>query len=720
MSRPGDRLRDIVGGKTATALETAFDMHVLADLLAHYPRRYEERGQLTDLSGLQVGEDVTVLAEVASSAWVKFKSGQGYRFLVTIRDGGGSLDLAFFYRRRLPHLSRELAPGTRALFAGTVERFQRRLQLKSPAYQLLDTRGESEGAVDPELFAGALIPVYPAVAKLSSWQIATAVRVGLEVLEVDDDPLPAEIRARERLPGLLEALWSVHRPESRAEAVRARARLKWDEALALQTALARRRAETARAPARPRPVRAGGLLAAFESRLPYELTRGQRAVDAEITADLARAHPMHRLLAGEVGSGKTVVALRAMLAVVDTGGQAALLAPTEVLAQQHLRTLRDLLGSLGTAGELGAAEPATALALLTGSLAAAPRRAALAAAADGSAGIVVGTHALLSDGVAFADLGLVVVDEQHRFGVDQRAALRTRGSDGCAPHVLVMTATPIPRTVAMTVFGDLETSQLTELPGGRRPISTHVVDPRWVARMWEVVREQVAAGRQAFVVCPRIEAADDGPARGEDERPPAAAVLTVAPLLAETELAGLRVGLLHGRLPVEEKDAVMRGFADGRLDVLVSTTVVEVGVDVPNATVMVVLDADRFGVSQLHQLRGRIGRGSADSTCFLHTQLAAASPPVDRLRAVAATTDGAQLARLDLEVRGEGDVLGAAQSGGRSQVRLLRLLADEDLIAAARTEAQALVAVDPELAAHPALRTSVEALVADPSYLEKG
>jgi ATP-dependent DNA helicase RecG len=720
--RPDGLLRSAVGQGTADALDEAFEMRTLADLLAHYPRRYEKRGELTDLSKLNVGDEVTVLAEVARAESRPYGNGKGHRLVVDVRDasnGGGRLQLVWFSRRPLHWRKNELAPGTRALFAGTVDRFNNVVQLKTPAYQLLDRKGEDSGAVDPEAFAGALIPVYRATAKLPSWQIALAVRVVLDVLEVEDDPLPAAIRAREELPGLAGALRAIHRPETWEDVEGARRRLKWDEALALQTALARRRAEAVRAPATPRPARAGGLLEAFDAALPYALTGGQELVGREIAADLARAHPMHRLLSGEVGSGKTVVALRAMLAVVDAGGQAAMLAPTEVLAGQHLRSLRELLGPLGVGGELGAAPDATALTLLTGSLGAAARRTARAAVASGDVGIVVGTHALLSEGVTFADLGLVVVDEQHRFGVEQRDALRTRGAAGTTPHVLVMTATPIPRTVAMTVFGDLETSQLTELPGGRRPITTHLVFPRWVGRMWEVVRDEVAAGRQAYVVCPRITTSDADD-RLDDGRLPAAAVTEVLPLLAEGELAGLRLAALHGQLSAEDKDAVMQAFAGGRIDVLVATTVIEVGVDVPNATVMAVLDADRFGVSQLHQLRGRIGRGTHASTAFLHTALPEAAPPVERLAAVAATTDGVELSRLDLAVRGEGDVLGAAQSGARSAVRLLRLLEDEELIAAARQEAQALVAADPELAGHRALRTSVEALVGDASYLEKG
>ncbi len=460
--------------------------------------------------------------------------------------------------------------------------------------------------------------------------------------------------------------------------------------------------------------------------LPFTLTDGQRTVGEEIAAELAAEHPMHRLLQGEVGSGKTMVALRAMLQVVDAGGQAAMLAPTEVLAAQHARSIRAMLGPMARAGELDGAETATRVALLTGSLAAAPRRTALAEAASGEAGIVVGTHALLSEGVDFAALGLVVVDEQHRFGVEQRDVLRAKAGER-PPHVLVMTATPIPRTVAMTVFGDLETSALTQLPAGRSPIASHVVPvadkPHFLDRAWQRVREEVAAGHQAYVVCPRIgdasadEDAPDGEQR-DDKRPPVA-VLDIGPMLAEGPLSGLRIGVLHGRLPSEEKDAVMREFAAARLDVLVATTVIEVGVDVPNATAMVVLDADRFGVSQLHQLRGRVGRGSAAGLCLLVTDAGAGSPARQRLDAVASTTDGFELARLDLEQRREGDVLGAAQSGRRSQLKLLSLLRDEQLISDARDEASALV---DDLAEYPLLAATVEALVdaERAEYLEKG
>ena len=626
--------------------------------------------------------------------------------------------------------------------------------------------------------------MYPASANVPSWTVARCVRIVLDVLDPPPEPLPADLRARHRLVGLGTALRTVHRPADRGVLAAALPRLKWDEALTLQVVLAQRRLAAAARPAAPRPERAGGLLAAFDRRLPFTLTAGQREGGATLAAELGQPHPMHRLLQGEVGSGKTICALRAMLQVVDAGGQAVLLAPTEVLAAQHARSLRALLGPLARAGELDlaaepglvaepdpAAEPnsvgepdgsdgatpdvATRLALLTGSLPAAARRAALADAASGAAGIVVGTHALLQEAVEFADLGLVVIDEQHRFGVEQRDALRAKGAT--PPHVLVMTATPIPRTVAITVYGDLEVSALRELPRGRSPISTTVVPasekPTWLDRAWQRVREEVAAGHQAYVVCPRI--GDDGPGDGGGDPHPAAAparsagsvrgsaaqgsfgdddaggfaadgagppdesgggrrppvaVLDVAPMLAEGPLAGLRVAVLHGRLPADEKEAVMRGFAAGTVDVLVATTVVEVGVDVPNATAMVVLDADRFGVSQLHQLRGRVGRGAAAGLCLLVTDTPPETPARERLTAVASTLDGFELARLDLEQRREGQVLGEAQSG-RSSFRLLSLLRDEKLIGAARTAATELVAADPDLVEHSALAAAVADLV---------
>jgi ATP-dependent DNA helicase RecG len=722
-------LKKLVGEKTAKALANHLDLHTAGDLIYHFPRRYDERGEHTDIRSLAVGEEVTVLGQVQRTALRPMRQRRGKLLEVTVGDGsGGLLTLTFFGNQAWRE--RELRPGRWGLFAGKVTEFRGKRQLNGPDYVLLGdaTDGEAAASEEIEEFAGALIPVYPAAAAVPTWVIARCVRVVLDTFAPPEDPLPATVRATRKLIGLGAALREIHRPSTKEELYRARRRLKWDEAFAVQLTLVQRKHAAAAWPARPRPRREGGLLAAFDGRLPYELTGGQRTVGEEVAADLATAHPMHRLLQGEVGSGKTVCALRAMLQVVDAGGQAALLAPTEVLAAQHCRGMLDLLGPLGRAGELDGDPAGTRIALVTGSLGAAARRRALEEVATGGAGIVLGTHALLYEGVDFADLGLVVVDEQHRFGVEQRDALRAKAEQ--PPHVLVMTATPIPRTVAMTVYGDLEISTLSQLPRGRSPIASHVVPasekPAYLDRAWRRLREEVAAGHQAYVVCPRIgdgpEAAEEAGEPGEDGRRPPLAVSEVAPLLAEGPLHGLRIGVLHGRLPADEKDAVMRSFAAGGLDVLVATTVVEVGVDVPNATVMIVLDADRFGVSQLHQLRGRVGRGSAAGLCLLVTEAAEASPARERLDAVASTTDGFQLAELDLEQRREGDVLGATQSGRRSHLRLLSLLRDADLIRDARVEAIALVEDDPELAGHPALAGSVAALVDEEraGYLEKG
>jgi ATP-dependent DNA helicase RecG len=570
-------------------------------------------------------------------------------------------------------------------------------------------------------FAGALLPIYPATAKVSSLVIRRCVRQILPMVDFGAEPLPPEIREARNLLGLETALRKIHMPEDWGDITRARERLTWDEAFVVQVTLAQRRLAARALPGVPRVPKPGGLLELFDRSLPFVLTAGQREVGEVLADELAQSHPMYRLLQGEVGSGKTVVALRAMLAVIDSGGQAALLAPTEVLAQQHHRSVRELLGPLGRAGQLDGAEVATRVALLTGSLGAAARRTALAEAVSGEAGIVVGTHALLSEGVEFDDLGLVVVDEQHRFGVEQRDALRAKADR--PPHVLVMTATPIPRTVAMTVYGDLEVSTLTELPAGRAPIKSAVVPvgekPQWLETAWQRIREHVAEGRQAFVVCPRI--GDDDAVVDEEGRRPALAVLDLHPMLVDGPLRGLRVEVLHGRMAPEAKDDVMRRFGAGLIDVLVATTVIEVGVDVPNATVMVVMDADRFGVSQLHQMRGRVGRGEHAALCLLVTEFPVGTPARERLEAVAGTTDGFELSRVDLEQRREGDVLGASQSGTRSSLKLLRLLRDEDVIREARDEAVRLVESDPELVKHPALAQAVQDLVdaERAEYLEK-
>ncbi|MET0425963.1 MAG: ATP-dependent DNA helicase RecG, partial [Actinoplanes sp.] len=613
------------------------------------------------------------------------------------------------------------------LFAGKVTDFRGKRQLNGPAYQLLRADAtQDEAAEEIEEFAGAKIPVYPAAQAVPTWTIARCVRTLLETFQPPADPMPAEVRANRNLVGIGTALREIHRPSSDAALYSAKHRLKWDEAVAVQLTLVQRRARAAALPGRARPRGEAGILAKFDATLPYELTDGQRQVGEEIAADLAQPHPMHRLLQGEVGSGKTLVSVRAMLQVVESGGQAALLAPTEVLATQHFRGIGGLLGALGRAGELDGDPDGTQLTLVTGSLGAAARRAALAKVADGTAGIVIGTHALLYEGVDFHDLGLIVVDEQHRFGVEQRDALRAKAAT--PPHVLVMTATPIPRTVAMTVYGDLETSVLSQLPRGRSPIASHVVPPEkpaFLDRAWRRVREEVQAGHQAYVVCPRIgtgEEEEEPPSDNEPARRPPLAVTEVAPLLAEGPLHGLRIGVLHGKLPADEKDAVMRSFAAGDLDVLVATTVIEVGVDVPNSTVMIIMDADRFGVSQLHQLRGRVGRGSAAGICLLVTESVEGTPARERLDAVASTTDGFKLSEIDLEQRREGDVLGASQSGKHSHLRLLSLLRDAKLITEARAEASELVGDDPDLSRYPALAASVAALVDEEraEYLEKG
>ncbi|MGI5458264.1 helicase-related protein [Streptomyces sp. CA-249302] len=1040
-------LKAVLGPPTAKVMAEHLGLHTVGDLLHHYPRRYEERGQLTHLADLPMDEHVTVVAMVADARLHTFAStkaprGKGQRLEVTITDGSGRLQLVFFGNGvHKPH--KELLPGTRAMFAGKVSAFNRRLQLAHPAYELL--RGDTDETV--ETWAGALIPIYPATAKLESWKIGKALQTVLPTAQEAVDPLPPALREGRGLVTLPEALLKIHRPHTKADIEDARSRLKWDEAFVLQVALARRRHADAQLPAVARKPKPEGLLTAFDDRLPFTLTEGQQKVSKEIFDDLATEHPMHRLLQGEVGSGKaqpldslvltpagfrrmgdlsvgdevvvpegeialidgvfpqgerdvwrlvlsdgssvecddehlwivgtscawhrgqapkvmttreirldtfeangsskwyipaaapvdlgldsglpldpyllglllgdgsfrhnlrlstsddeirdavaaavapgahnpivqtlrdlhlwgvtshgtfvpdefkntsvknrlallqglmdadgtiqadglsislcsasrrladdvawivrslggrarvlpkraafdvsvalpdeylpfrltrkadrvrprpkydtfrrgiraveyvgrkpvqcisvahpshayvtdnftvthnTMVALRAMLATVDAGGQAAMLAPTEVLAQQHHRSVVEMMGDLAEGGMLGGTEHATKVVLLTGSMGAAARRQALLDLVTGEAGIVIGTHALIEDKVQFHDLGLVVVDEQHRFGVEQRDALRGKGKQ--PPHLLVMTATPIPRTVAMTVFGDLETSVLDQLPAGRSPIATHVVPaadkPHFLARAWERVREEVENGHQAYVVCPRIGDEEDDPKKSakkkspedEAEKRPPLAVLEIADQLAGGPLQGLRVEVLHGRMHPDDKDAVMRRFAAGDTDVLVATTVIEVGVNVPNATAMVIMDADRFGVSQLHQLRGRVGRGSAAGLCLLVSEMPEASAARQRLNAVASTLDGFELSRIDLEQRREGDVLGQAQSGARTSLRVLAVIEDEDVIAEAREEATAVVEADPELTALPGLRTALDALLDEEreQYLEKG
>ncbi|MEH0405522.1 ATP-dependent DNA helicase RecG [[Kitasatospora] papulosa] len=743
-------LKKLLGGATAKVMAEHLDLHTVGDLLHHYPRRYEERGRLTALTELPLDEHVTVVAQVADARIMMFNNGRGKRLEVTLTDGSGRLQLVFFgHGVHKPH--KELLPGRRAMFAGKVSVFNRKMQLAHPTYQLLDARDDDAGDVTEavDAFAGQLLPIYPACKQLDSWRIAKAVDTVLPSAQEAVDPLPPALREGRGFVPLPEALLRIHRPQTKADIAAARDRLRWDEAFVLQVALARRRYADTQLPAKARRSVPGGLLDAFDATLPFTLTEGQQKVTGEIFDALATEHPMHRLLQGEVGSGKTLVALRAMLRVVDAGGQAAMLAPTEVLAQQHHRSVTEMMGELAEKwglwrdappqeggggrpeGMPGGSGLGTKVVLLTGSMGAAARRQALLDLVTGEAGIVIGTHALIEDKVQFHDLGLVVVDEQHRFGVEQRDALRSKGKQ--PPHLLVMTATPIPRTVAMTVFGDLETSVLDQLPAGRSPIASHVVPardkPHFLSRAWERVREEVENGHQAYVVCPRIGDEDEPAGKKTkkaaeedgDKRPPLA-VLEIAEQLAKGPLAGLRVEVLHGRMPADDKDDVMRRFAAGQADVLVATTVIEVGVNVPNATAMVIMDADRFGVSQLHQLRGRVGRGSAPGLCLLVSEAHEASPARARLSAVAATLDGFELSRIDLEQRREGDVLGQAQSGVRSSLRVLSVIDDEEVIAAAREEAVRVVADDPGLERLPELRTALDALLDKDreEYLDKG
>ena len=710
--RLGEKLDRVIGDKSAKAF-TALKVHTVGDLLQLLPRRYFSGTELSDLNELRVGEEAAVMAEVVDcrmvippgSEYGRGRGGRPARVHAVIGDGRGQLNLAFFGSAHLvKYWAGQLGIGRRGIFAGKVSEFNGERQLAHPDFVILDDDGRIIGGAErnaalAEVSQATLVGLYPGTSKLRTWTVAACVAMVLDSLDGLSDPWPEWVR---REAGVLEVprAWRlVHRPDARADVDRGRKRLRFDEAFGLQLAMAYRRADAARHGAIPRAQVVGGILDAFDARLPFALTAGQQEVTAEIMTELAGTQPMQRLLQGEVGSGKTVVALRAMLATVDAGGQAALLAPTEVLAGQHFHTVRRLLGDLAGGGIL-AGENGTDVVLITGSMSAAARRSATARTASGDAGIVIGTHALLSSGVEFADLGLVVVDEQHRFGVEQRAALSAKATS--RPHVLVMTATPIPRSVAMTVFGDLEVSTLREVPAGRADVSTVVVDtarnPGWVGRAWQRIVEEVGAGRQAYVVAPRISKNDEVDAALELEgHGPPTSVEDLYAELSTGPLAELRVEMLHGRLSSEDKDAVMGRFAAGETDVLVATTVIEVGVDVANASMMVICDADRFGISQLHQLRGRIGRGEHLGVCLLLSGADPDSLARERLMAVAATRDGFDLAEIDLEQRREGDVLGASQSGVRSSLRLLRVLTDADLIGHARAIADRCVAADPDL-----------------------
>ncbi|RJT82032.1 ATP-dependent DNA helicase RecG [Arthrobacter cheniae] len=741
---------DTARSTTASELDAPLDRHLgplakllakhlgittVGELLNHFPRTYLKRGELTPIADVPVDEEVTLIARVQSANSRRMRTRKGMLLEVVITDdaegGIGAMSLTFFNGYGA---ERDLKPGVRAMFSGKVTVYRGKLSLTNPGYVLLD-----EGDDDPD-YVNRPIPVYPAVEKLGSERIALAVGTILDTLRLSDldDPVPASITRRDKLMSLATAYELVHRPQQVEDAYRAQHRFRYQEAFVLQAALARRRALAAREEATARPRREGGLLDQFDARLPFTLTKGQLEVGGTLAEDLAQDHPMNRLLQGEVGSGKTLVALRAMLQVIDASGQAALLAPTEVLAAQHLQSITRTLGPLAEGGMLGGAMDGTRVVLLTGSMSTAQRRTSLLEAASGDAGIIIGTHALLSDNVQFFDLGLIVVDEQHRFGVEQRDSLRTKART--SPHVLVMTATPIPRTVAMTVFGDLETSTLSELPAGRSPITTHEVGltehPGWIDRIWARAREEIDAGRQVYVVCPKI--GDDG--KAEEDAPEAlygepqgekkaggqqelTSVVGLFESLADIpQVRGVVSGMLHGRMDPQDKADVMSRFTDGTVQLLIATTVIEVGVDVPNATLMVIMDADRFGISQLHQLRGRIGRGGHAGTCLLVTKLEPEHPSRERLSAVASTTDGFELSQKDLELRREGNILGASQSGGRSALRFLKITQHGKVIEKARSDAQEIVAGDPDLKGYPGLSLAIE-LYLDPekeAFLEKG
>ncbi|WP_067971384.1 ATP-dependent DNA helicase RecG [Mycolicibacter icosiumassiliensis] len=705
-----DRLDCVVGSDAAGKLEEFFGIRTVDDLLRHYPRSYVEGTGVRGAADSRPaeGDHITIVDTIGSAVLKDMQRRNGKYLAVTVGSGRNKVSATFFNPKGLRW---RLTPGTRVMLSGEVKLFRGAIQLTHPDFLVLkeadgaaqernfgssslrniaDASQKVSGQVNQSDFERSCYPIYPATAKLQSWDIFACVRQVLDVLDPVPDPLPTAVRTERGLLGEDEALRAIHLSENAAERDRARARLAVDEAFGLQWALAMRRNGELSESGSPAPRRGNGMVAELLRRLPFELTAGQCEVLGVLEGELATSRPMNRLLQGEVGSGKTVVALLAMLQLVDAGYQCALLAPTEVLAAQHARSIRDMLGPLALGGQLGGADNATAVALLTGSMSAAAKKQARAEIASGRAGIVVGTHALLVDAVEFDNLGMVVVDEQHRFGVEQRDRLRAKAPDGITPHLLVMTATPIPRTVALTVYGDLETSTLRELPRGRQPIASSVIfikeQPTWLDRAWARIREEVTAGRQAYVVAPRIDETDEPSKPGSDDeggRTSATAVGLFDQLRAGP-LSGLRVGLMHGRLTGDEKDAVMTAFRSGGVDVLVCTTVIEVGVDVPNATVMLIADADWFGISQLHQLRGRIGRGEHASLCLLVTSSGPGSKAGQRLKAVAGTLDGFALADLDLAERGEGDVLGRNQSGWRGGLKLLSLADHGEVIEAAR------------------------------------
>ena len=686
-----------VGPKHREALAD-MGIRTVLDLLTFYPRRYIDRTNQAAIADLVEGDQAMVLATVRRVTARKTRQG---RSLVEIDlfDGTSYLRVTFFNQA---WRARQLREGMQVIVFGKVERYRGRQQMTNPVVDLVGDR------------TGRIVPVYPQSEKagLMTWQIGEWEAEALRRVQTLADPVPAAFRDELDLAGRDWAVHQIHEPESMGAARKARHRLAFDELLRLQLVLVMRKRAVERDAVGMRHVTDGELLDRFRKSLPFALTGAQERAIAEIGADMAGPHPMHRLLQGDVGSGKTLVAVAALLIAVQGGHQGALMAPTEVLAEQHHAGISQLLAGLTVPSDrtLFADRPLE-VALLTNRTTAAERSRLHARLADGSVDILVGTHALLTESVAFRSLGCVVIDEQHRFGVEQRAALREKGPGQAVPDVLVMTATPIPRTAAMTVYGDLDTTVLDELPPGRTPISTSWArGPVEEAAVWATVTSEVAAGRQAYVVCPLIDESEKIQARSASEE---------FERLAAEELAGLRLGLLHGQMPARDKEAVMESFRRREIDVLVSTTVIEVGVDVPNATVMVIEDADRFGIAQLHQLRGRVGRGAHRSWCFL---LGAGNSPdsEERLGALERTTDGFELAEVDLELRGEGTILGTRQKGA-TDLKLASLRRDKELVAVARRVAFALVDSDPTLDAHRELAEEISLLLDedDRDYLFK-
>jgi ATP-dependent DNA helicase RecG len=686
---------DSVGPKLETRLEQ-MELRSVLDVLQHYPRRWIDRTKRSEIAALAVGEEATVVAEVRSIRGRRARTGKPVVDAV-VHDGSSLLNVVFFNQG---WREKQLPVGTEVALFGKLDVYRGKRQMTNPVVDVLGRAGTAEDKT------GVIVPVYPqsGKAEVYTWQLRKIVAEVLRRCERRGfaEPLDDALLDERDLVSRNDAYRGIHAPDSMAEQRAAHRRLVFDEFLRMQVGLVARKRALAAEQSGIRHRVDGPLLPAFIDGLPFALTADQQRAIDEIARDLASAAPMHRLLQGDVGSGKTVIALAALLIAVQGGYQGAFMAPTEVLAEQHyLGSVRLLEGlNVPAEGSLLAERPVR-VALLTNKTPAAERRRLAAALEAGDVDILVGTHALLYGDAVFSRLGLAVIDEQHRFGVEQRALLRGKGDE---PDVLVMTATPIPRTAAMLVYGDLDKSELREMPPGRTPIRTTVVPPNPLdqAAAWARLTSEVEAGRQAYVVCPLV---DD---KGSVEAKAATAEFE---RLQQEELAGLRVGLLHGQLPSKVKEAVMEEFRAGALDVLVATTVIEVGVDVPNATVMIVEDADRFGLSQLHQLRGRVGRGAAESWCFLFADPTTPDGE-ERMDAMAKSTDGFLLAEKDLEIRGAGEVFGERQSGF-SDLKLGRIPRDEPVVIEARAVAETILDGDPDLAQHVQLREEVADLLGD-------